>query len=1051
MNPSPPRSGIFGLLVDRPVLTGMIVLAMLVVGSISLWRLPLTFMGDAQPGGSIRVWINSGRVSSPQENQDKVARPTEELLRTIPGMRRIQADSSRSGVRFSITYAADMDPRLMAAEIRDRLQRAMKEWPEGVDRYFTWRQDGSSAPLQMIQVLTPTYSQAWMDKVETIVQPRLEAVDGIGQVQFWGLNKQSIVIWFDRDKLNANRIDYRELLGRLAGDNYSAPAGELRGENSRVLVRVDSKFRDLADIENYVVRPGLLIKDVARVGYDRREERNYSRYNERFTMSGSIRATSETNPVEASARVRAVCEELKQDPRLAGISFRFWFDQGEFIKSGLDSLKTTSLQGGLLAILVLFLFLRNVRATLAIAVAIPLTLLLVADYLYFSGSSLNILTMTGMTLAVGMVIDNSVVVLENIRRLRHEGMDLRSACIQGAREMSLAVTMATLTTVVVFAPMIFLISNPQMRSMSAAVGGPLSVALLGSLFVGLLLLPSAVRRMGGMSAKSEIKISNWSPVELFTRAGMRSVPFLMRWRYAIAATCLLLAIGGLNGLPILPKLEFESGDQSPFRSGDISMKLSLPKGMEIEDVHEEVKNYEALLRSNREAWKIKSYRTRYGRTEISLDLELLDEVRPAEQAELRDVIVEGLPRRPGIKMVLRGQDENSSAEADLRNFVVRIRGRDADTLTRIAQQLQRRLERHPDVEMAEVAGLTDNKEVVMSVDRDRLQDLAVMPEALFGTLQGGLQGRDISRIQKDEREIRVIAQYGTAKESSMDDLRETQVFSSKGAFQRLSDLGDIRFEPTMPGITRIDGKTSSTIIGRRITGVGPREFTEKLKRMLSQYSFPVGYSWIEDSPARDTAEQIKELAMAGGLSVLLVFFLMGVLFESVVLPTAILSTIAVAVFGGLWSLRLFWGSIDPLAITGLVILAGVVVNNGIVLLDCIERLRRDGRMRQDAIIEGIRIRLRPIMMTAATTVVGLLPMALFGEATGQGISYKSMSIAVAGGLTLCTLFTAPVVALSYAILDDVSRVLVKVLRSVIATLREGVLGSAQAPAGGSVD
>ena len=996
------HSGLFSLLVDRPVLTLMITVAMLLVGVMALVRTPLTFMGEGMTWGTINVFVPVGRSRSPRETEDKVARPAEELLRTIPGIRNLRTNCSRTHVVFHLELDTNLDPVLAAAEVRDRIQRAMLEWPDGVDRYFTWREDGSSPPLHYFQILTPEFNGEWQQKVENIVTPRLEAVDGVGRVDIFGLHTESIRIWFDKDKLYAHRVDYRDLMRRLSQDNYTEPAGELDNEKERIILRVESKFRSLSDIEEFPVRPGLKIKDLATVKRDRREVDQHSRYDGRFTLTGSIRATSGANIIETSNRVRVTADELKKDPRLLGIDFRYLFDQGAFIENSLDNLLQASLKGGALALIVLFLFLRNLRATLAIGLAIPLTLLLVADFLYFTGDSLNILTMTGMTLAVGMVVDNSVVVLDNIRRLRHNGMPLRESCVEGAREVGLAVTMATLTTVVVFLPIIFMGTNARIRAMFASVGVPLSVALIGSLFIALMLLPSGVRRLGGMSEQSEVRLRIWSPIAALTTVTVRALGGGLQHRYKILlGICAYVAALCCGVLPSpLPSLDFASGDKNPFRSSDVQVRMILPKGLSEDDVFREVQRFEETVRNNKEKWRVKSVSTRYSRVSLRLDIELEDDVKPKDIWAYAKKIKAGVPRRPGFKLVVGNSGPGGEEEQDQRNFVVRIRGRDSDYLAALGLRLQEILEAREDVEMVEVSSVTDNEEVIVEVDRDRLQELGIGPEVLFGTMSGGLQGRELTRFEERGRDVRLVSQFGAATDPTLFDLKETRVFSNRGNLQRVGDVTTVGFKKTLDSIHRTNGKTTVTVLGRRTEGVGPREFSQTLQQLMSKFPMPRGYTWAEDSMSRQTAAQIRDLLEAGALSVVLVFMLMGVLFESIILPVAILVTIPIAVFGGMWALALFHGSIDPMAIIGLILLSGVVVNNGIVLLDCIERLRRGGMDRSAAIHEGIRIRLRPIVMTAATTIVGLLPLAIFGETTGQGVNYISLSITVVGGLAL---------------------------------------------------
>ncbi len=249
---------------------------------------------------------------------------------------------------------------------------------------------------------------------------------------------------------------------------------------------------------------------------------------------------------------------------------------------------------------------------------------------------------------------------------------------------------------------------------------------------------------------------------------------------------------------------------------------------------------------------------------------------------------------------------------------------------------------------------------------------------------------------------------------------ETLIWSPGGEFRRLGDLSEITFERMVPNINSIDNRTNVVLVGSRAPGVGPREMQTVLEKVMDGVSLPRGYSWSEDSPSRAAEEEIRALLLSMLLSITLVFLLMGVLFESVILPVSILVTIPFALFGALWSLYLFQGSVDPLSIIGMVILCGVVVNNGIVLLDLIERLRRQGLPRATAILEGTRARLRPIVMTATTTIVGLLPMALFGQTEEGSMSYVGLSIAVAGGLAFCTVLTAFAVPMAYSFADDFS-------------------------------
>lgn len=1039
------RGGAFALFVDRPVLTLMTVLAILALGAISLDRLPLRFLPAGLSQNEINVWIPIPTSQSPQEVRDKIVEPLEELLRTIPGLERVRSTARSGSGRVSVKLDEDLDPTLAAAEIRDRVQRAMLQWPAGVDRYFTWKEDGSAAPLAFMQMLTPERDSRWDHLMDEVVRNRLEAVDGVGRIDVWGLRDESIRIWFHRDRLQGHRVDFREVLQKLRNENFAEPVGELDTGRQRFLVRVDHKFRSTSEIEELPIRPGLRLKDIADVERVPEVRDRLSRYDRKYTYTAVVRSSADANPVEASKGIRAAAEELMRDPRLAGLDFRFMFDQGEFIEQGLANLLSAAFQGGFLALIVLWLFLRNLPMTTAIAMTIPLTLLLVGCYLFFTDNTLNICTMAGMTLAVGMVVDNSVVVLENIRRLREQGASLREACITGAREVALPVAMATMTTVVVFLPMSFM-GNKSSRITMGAVGIPLSVALIGSLFVALQLLPSGVRAMGRMrGGYAPRQPSRWSPLTLLLGFNRRLLAIGLRRRLlASAAGATLLSTAFWAG----QQLDFAaSSNIDPFQRGDVAVEMSLPRGLTLSDAEAIFTDYERHVLANEEKWHVQNVGGRFGRDSARVDIFVDPELDPDRVQEIRSEILTTWPRKPGVRVTMgerRGHGMSSGtnpAEMDNRNFVVRLWGRDSEYLMERAEVLRERLLALPETETVDVPSLDKNQEVVVQLDRDRTLELGVGPEVVMGTVAAGLQGRELTRFEEAGREIRLLAQYdprqdqhdpgqklrGDEPDGDLDaeprpsllDLKETRVFSGGGTFQRLDDLGEIGFRPTVADIDSEDGRTNVMLIGRRADGVTARELTGILEEVMRAFPLERGYTWSEESPSREAEVEIVQLFQAMALSVVLVFLLMGVLFESVILPLSILVTVPFALFGATWSLFLFHGSLDPMGVIGMVILCGVVVNNGIVLLDYIHRMRGHGMDRATAILEGVRVRMRPIFMTAATTLFGLLPMAVFGDSS-EGISYVTLSIAVAGGLLFCTVFTAVTVPLAYTFADDVA-------------------------------
>ena len=1019
------RRGIIGLFVDRPVTTLMALLAIALIGLIAVERLPLRFLPAGIGDNQVNVWISVPGNMAPQEVQETVAEPLVELLRTIPGLKEVRSTAHSEGARVRIALDQDLDASLAAGEVRDRIQRARPQWPAGVDRYFLWKEDGSAAPLAFLQILTPARDPQWDHLMDEVVRSRLETVAGVGRVDLWGLRDETLKIWFDRDKLLAQNLDFRAALQRLQQDNFAEPCGELEvdGGRSSYLLRVDSKFHGTAEIAALPLRPGLRLSDVAVIERVPEVRDNLSRYNGKYTYTAVIRASADANPVDASEGLHRMAEALKSDPRLSGLDFRFLFDQGQFIKEGLANLFSTALQGGLLALCVLWLFVRNLPMTAVIALSIPFALLVAAAWLFFGGGSLDICTMAGLTLAVGMVVDNSVVVLENVRRHRELGAGVRQACIEGAREVALAVTMSTLTTVVVFLPLAFLGSRNS-RALMGSVGIPLSVALMASLAVGLWFMPSGLRALGGGSRLAAQTDSRWSPLHWLLLANRAMLRWSLRRRWA----AMLVLFGLFSSIYLAGKqLDFAGdSDGGPFRSGDITVHYAFPRGYDFEAAERAFLQLEEYAMARQQDWGVDAVGGRFGRE--SMRLEFFTKLPDKKAAEdLKRKITQSLPEIPGVRLQLgerqrggMGGGGDDESEKDERNFVVRLWGRDPEYLMERALRLCERLQARPEVEKAEAPALEDNQEVRVEVDRARIQDLGVAPEQILGTMASGLQGRMLGRFEESDREVELMAQFDARQKPGMLDLKDTRLFAQGGAMQRLDDLAKVSMHKALPRIETIDGAVQCTVVGRRSEGVSSRQFSAVLAAEMAAFPLARGYSWSEDSGQQRTVQELGELLRIMALSVTLVFLLMGVLFESVILPLSILITVPCALFGAMWSLALLKGTIDPMSMIGMVILCGVVVNNGIVLLDHIVRLRRQGMARLDAILEGVAVRLRPIFMTAATTFVGLLPMALFGD-ENEGVSYVGLSIAVAGGLLFSTVSTAVAVPLCYTYADDLIR------------------------------
>ncbi|MCB9890559.1 MAG: efflux RND transporter permease subunit [Planctomycetes bacterium] len=1041
-------NGFLSHFVTRPVFVLMVTITILVVGTIAVTRLPLQLLPEGMSGDTVNMGVDCQGMT-PDEVEEQVYAPLEGELRTIPGVREVNGRCGAGSLRCWVEFSPNLDPRIASAEVRDRIQRARLTWPPECDRYWTWRESTDSMPLMFFSLTLPDRSPETYEVIERKVVPTLEGLSGVGEVRIFGMVDDSIRIFFDRQKLRAHRVNLQEVLQRLRDDNVSIPVGDVDDGERRFLVRADLRYRTLDSIRAIPIGDGLLLSDVATVERVRGYRDSIARANGRYSFTGLINKRASANTIEASKEVRAAIARLQsEDPRLAQLEPVWMFDQGEFIEESVDTLLTSAVQGGVLAFAVLLLFLRRLKMTLAITLSLPLSLLVATAVVFFGGGSLNLLSMAALTISLGMLVDNSVVVLENIYRRRRLGESWVVACKVGVSEVGTAVALATLTSVVVFVPVLFAGDSPSAKAMLGAFGIPLCAALLASLFVALILLPSmtawlhrdteslvdresrivrAHRWLGAHMVTKPlallitpfVKLTTLEPVAAYTRVQERIVAWSTRgWRRLVTALVIFVFVVG--GILVATK-GLERGVGGGDRRGQVTIEWDFPKGTSLAEADQQTLWYEKWLDERRNEYGIANISARLDRQDARINLGFPPGTPGTKAKEAIARLRKDLPPRPGIKPEVHSRISSGDEAIEGDNgFMVQLSGRDSESLRDWAQDVGERL---LDAKLAAAIDLGNTNaqdELRLEVDRGRVQELGVDPRTLFGIVSAGLRGQQISRIrQPGGQDLRLIAEYSDSQAMRLEDLQELQIWSRDTGFQRLEDMAEFHFAKGYASILRTNGVLTSRVGGERAPGVTPAEFATGLTRIMSTMPRPPGYRYQIGGDARKANEDMAAMLDAAILAVVLVMLVMGILFESVLLPIAAGATLPVALSGSFFGMIAFGRMFDPTAIIGLMILAGVVVNNGIVLLDHVVRLRGEGLERAEAIQQGIRDRMRPILMTAATTIVGLLPMMFTDVASERGISYDGMATIVASGLFLGTFFTPVIVPVTYTILEDV--------------------------------
>ncbi len=1149
--------GMYSSLVRRPVALLVIFTALLVVGLITYARIPIQMMPDGLVEPGLGVWCMHPGASA-QENEDKVARVLEEQLRTLAGIEQIQSTSRADSVNLWVQFDANTDMTLAKAEVRDRVERARPALPSTVQEIRVNSWSNSSMPIAFFAILHPGDSSRTDFLIDTVIKRRIEGVDGVGNLEVWGVLDDSMRILLDEERVRAANLDLGPLIARLSQDNFALPLGEVTDGERRVMLRSDMRFRSAAEIEAYPIGGGLTIADVGHVENVKSVRNRLFRIDGSYAYYGEVQKESQANVVETCLRLRAALEQLEADPRLAGdFKFLVLFDQGQFISASLARLRDAALWGGGLAVLVLFAFLRRVRATLAVALSLPFSVLVGVAWIYFGGGSFNVLTMTGITLAMGMLVDNSVVVIENIARLRALGRTELGAAAEGTREVALAVLLSTLTTIVVFLPMIFMTESPMLRIMFGELGRPLCLTLMFSLVGALVFLPVIAGRAVGVRPHYVERAAGWlaplgagpargvawsvvlasraldglarlarpalhalsrvvsrgrwlaalAVLALFARglyvqlepwslerrlrsefsmslaprledtlallAGLaapalalaivmwllpramralaspetaptRAVPpwrsliefvqathgEVMRWslRHRALAT-LLAALVLLSGL-----WPFTNMAVTPFgrdeNTGRINMQVELENNFTLAEAEREMGYYERFFEARRATLGFDHLANRFDARGGRVSLYWKEPLARERYLEVENQIRRELVAPAGHKARL-WSDDGAAPERSKTLLAFRLVGQDSEELERLATEGVKLLERIPGLEGVrhgeDESGALGQVRVVF--DPEIAQGLGISAESALRNIAWSLRGWQLPRYHEDGREIPLIIELDNEQVAGLSTLRELSIFNGASSVP-LSSFAQFQFGRGERQIYRRNGQVAATIQARVSDPMRQKELSDVGYAALKQLDLPRGYSVGEEDliSTRQEAE-LSELLAALLLSVVLVYVIMAILFESLLLPFSVMFTVPYAIVGAFWTLYATGTTMDSVGWIGVIILVGVVVNNGIVLIDCVQRMRAEALDRDQAVILGCARRIRPVLMTAMTTVIGLIPTAL-AEPSSDGIDYRALATCVAGGLAFATVFTLWVVPIAYTLIDDFTQAVTTELRIV---------------------
>lgn len=1024
--------------VDHPVTLSMALLGVVVLGVLSLTRLPLEFLPSFS---SSNISVNAPYPSSsPQEVERLVVRPLERSLATINGIDTLSANASANGANVNLTFVDGTDMDLAAVEVRDRIDRVRHELPDDLERLTVRRFQSTDIPVLRFDISAPWPQARLYDFAERVLQPRLERLEGVAQVNVEGLRLPELQVNLDPSLMQAHGVDLRQLVDQLRANNLNLSAGELQEGSRKLLVRTVGEIESPEELRRLPIgSTGLRLEDVGEVAYTFPEQDSFNYLNGVESLTVSVNKASTANLLAVVEGVKSELDAVTELPDAAGLEVRIFQDTSTDVLKGLGQLRDAGLLGGALAILAVYLFLRRFRTTVLVAVAIPVSVVATFVLMYLMRQAgildmtLNVVSLAGLMLALGMLVDNSVVVIESIFRHRDElGQDARTAALAGTSEVALPIVASTATTICVFLPLIFLGGAGRFRLYMENIGVTVCIVMVASLVVALTVVPMvATFLLRGQDAHEGA--GPW-------RLGLayrRLLAFTLRHRVAFVLSIVLLLWGSVR---LFGSIERSFSSRSLERQ--VVLQVDTPPQYSPEQTRALFEEVYSLLDAHRDELDIADVSYSFERTggrsqggwrrSRQFDIYLVDEEKgKLSTVEAREQIRALLPVKAGVDLRLA----TSRSHGGSGGLEVELLGDDPGTLALLAKDVARRLSQLPALRDVTTSLESGDQEIQVSVNRERADRSGLSSRAVAVTVANALSSRAVSHYKTGEREVNIVMQLRAEDRETLDQLKALPVFAQSGAmplgaladFRRISGPRSIESENHQ---SKVSVSANTADAGASFAAIGA------VQRTMESITLPPGYDWSLGRWNRFQQQDQNSGVFALLFALPLVYMLLAALFESFAQPLTIMFSVPFALLGV--GVMMKWANQpwDNMSIIGLIVLLGVVVNNAIVLIDHINYLRELGYTRTEAILKGGEHRLRPILITAVTTILGLLPMVApflfpqwFGPVEGRAATWAPVGLVIVGGLTTSTFLTLVIIPTVYSLVDDVTRFAGRVARA----------------------
>nr|WP_028563062.1 efflux RND transporter permease subunit [Paenibacillus pinihumi] len=1002
--------------VRRPIGISMVVLAVIALGLVSLKNLAVDLFPKIDV--PVAVVATSYQGAAPEEIEKLITRPLEAVLSSIQGMDKIssQSQANSSLVMLQFKSGTNLDNTLL--DIREKVDQVKNMLPKEANSPSVLRFDPQQMPIMSLGLSGG--DQADLQRLaENQLIPYLERQNGVASVSAAGGRTREILIELDRSSLSRYGVAPGQIVQALNAENQSSSAGSVVKGQQEMQIRVKGEYDSIHDIQNTLIllQSGQQIKlsELAEVKDTYKKQNSLTIVNGEPALLLSIQKQSDANTVGVADEVhKAIASFEQQLPE--NVELSVMMDNSVYIRQSIDGVVNNMLTGGILSVLILLLFLRSFRSTLVIGIAIPIAVISTFTLMYFTGQSLNIISMGGLALGIGMMLDCSIVILENIVVHRRRGASIIEAAKNGASELGSAVVAATVTSLVVFLPIVFV------QGIAADIFKPMALTVAFSLIASLVVAITLVPMLSSKLMTGPVKERKPSLFErglgVLVRFYKNRLIWSLKHRKTTVALVVFLMFGSLGLTPLIGMELMPSDDQ-----GQFTINVTTPTGSRLEETKEVTDQVEALLAPHKSIVKTASLSLGGGdfmggggsTNKATFNIELIgSSEREMSTRDLVSSLSQQAGQIPGAEISVSAMETGFSAGSPIQ---IQVNGQDQDVLTEISEQIVWLISDIEGIHDAKSSSQEGNEELNIIVDRSMAAQYGLSYQQVTSEIQLAMNGQLATQLREegDEFDVRVVLPED--ERADLAALSQLRLQTPGGQYIPLSAVAEFKQIQGPVLIQRENQQrqmnVTSDIIGRDLGGVAA-----DVERTLKGMNFPDGYSYSMGGDAEEMMKSFIDLAIAIVFSIFLVYVVMAVQFESLLNPFIIMFSVPTSLVGVMIGLFITGTALSLPALIGLILLVGVVVNNGIVLVDYINILRKKGMERYEAIMEGAPSRVRPILMMTLTTVLGMTPLAL-GIGEGSGMQ-APLAIVVIFGLLFSTVFTLIFVPVVYTIFDDFS-------------------------------